>query len=451
MTSLTERVLAGREPAFAMLYRPGAGLGDRVDVLAGPFTAFASLADLPLGPAPAEAPTQDHALTDGLRDSPADATHEHLVLIPYQQITERGFAGPRDGTPLQAMRIDTQETVPLGTLAQRLPDRRPAAGPGDFDLDDEQFALRAKAIVAEEIGSGAGANFVHKRTFSVDVSDYSLDDAFGFFRRLLLAESGVYWTFLIHTGERTLVGATPERHVSLARGTVVMNPISGTYRYPESGPTVRGVLDFLADRKEIDELSMVLDEELKMTARICAAGGRVAGPYLKEMARLAHTEYYIAGRCGRDPRQILHETLFAPTVTGSPLESACRVIERYEPEGRGYYSGAAALIGRDGAGAAAMDSAILIRTADISPAGRVRISVGATLVRHSDPASEAAETRAKTAGLVHALRGTEVGAARAHAADGHFAARLDVRRALAAPRPPARRPGRAGPGRDSAG
>jgi phenazine biosynthesis protein phzE len=95
--------------------------------------------------------------------------------------------------------------------------------------------------------------------------------------------------------------------------------------------------------------------------------------------------------------------MFAPTVTGSPLENACRVIGRYEKEGRGYYSGVAALIGRDRAGRRTLDSSILIRTADIDAAGRVRIGVGATLVRHSDPASEVAETTAKAAGLLEAL------------------------------------------------
>jgi phenazine biosynthesis protein phzE len=52
-----------------------------------------------------------------------------------------------------------------------------------------------------------------------------------------------------------------------------------------------------------------------------------------------------------------------------------------------------------------MDSAILIRTADIDRSGRLRIGVGATLVRHSNPASEVAETRAKAAGLLAALDG----------------------------------------------
>ena len=44
-------------------------------------------------------------------------------------------------------------------------------------------------------------------------------------------ERGAYWTFVVHTGTRTLVGASPERHVSVDDGLVMMNPISGTFRH----------------------------------------------------------------------------------------------------------------------------------------------------------------------------------------------------------------------------
>jgi phenazine biosynthesis protein phzE len=183
-----------------------------------------------------------------------------------------------------------------------------------------------------------------------------------------------------------------------------MNPISGTYRYPSSGPTLDGILEFLDDGKESDELYMVVDEELKMMARLCDSGGRLVGPYLREMANLAHTEYVIEGRTSRDIAELLRETMFAPTVVGSPLESACRVVRRYEPDGRGYYAGIIALSGRDERGDPSLDSAILIRTADIDRQGHTRITVGSTIVRHSEPAAEAAETRAKASGLLAALR-----------------------------------------------
>jgi len=94
-------------------------------------------------------------------------------------------------------------------------------------------------------------------------------------------------------------------------------------------------------------------------------------------------------------------------VTGSPLQSACRVIRRFEPSGRGYYAGALALLGRDADGAQTLDSPILIRTADVRPDAdgdaRVRVSVGATLVRGSTPEGEVAETHAKSAGVLRAL------------------------------------------------
>src|SRR5207245_1299312 len=68
-----------------------------------------------------------------------------------------------------------------------------------------------------------------------------------------------------------------------------------------------------------------------------------------------------------------------------------------------YYSGALALIGRDAGGTQTLDSPILIRTADIDAAGRLRVGGGATLVRHSDPHGEVAETPAKAAGVLAAL------------------------------------------------
>ncbi|MFL6163699.1 MAG: anthranilate synthase family protein, partial [Jatrophihabitantaceae bacterium] len=209
--------------------------------------------------------------------------------------------------------------------------------------------------------------------------------------------------FLVHTGQHFFVGATPERHVSVDDGLVMMNPISGTYRYPAGGPDRAELLRFLADRKEIDELYMVLDEELKMMATVADRGGQVVGPYLKEMAHLTHTEYLLVGRGSRDVRDVLRETMFAPTVVGSPIENACRVVARHEGRGREYYGGVLALIGHDEAGRQTLDAPILIRTAVISSSGDLRIPVGATLVRHSTAESEVAETYAKAAGVMAAL------------------------------------------------
>ncbi|NKZ03739.1 phenazine-specific anthranilate synthase component I [Actinomadura latina] len=374
-----------------MLHRPETNGPGLVDVLAGDVAHVTALADIAL-PGPGDVPAG------------AAAGPDVLAIIPYRQIRERGFACADDGAPLITITVTRHATAPVAEVLARIPDLPIAVPDGRFDVPDDAYADTVRRVIKEAIGEGEGSNFVIKRFFLTDIAGYTPRSALALFRRLLLIESGTYWTFLVHTGDRTFVGATPERHVTLNDGVATMNPISGTYRYPESGPTVPGVLDFLADRKESEELYMVLDEELKMMTRICEPGVRVVGPRLKEMARLAHTEYFIEGRSGRDVRDILRQTMFAPTVTGSPLENACRVISRHEPMGRGYYSGVAACIGHDAAGRRTLDSAILIRTADIDRGGRMRIGVGNTLVRHSDPASEVAETRAKLAGMLTALQ-----------------------------------------------
>lgn len=383
---LFDRVLTHQAPAFAILHRPETTGPGTMDILIGEVSTPDTLAGIPLPDVHTGGPHSDV-----------------LAIVPYRQITERGFACADDSEPLIAMTVTGQNVLPVTEALRRLPDVPLELSDGHFDVDDIIYADTVRRVVAEEIGGGEGANFVIKRSYIANITGYTPQSALTFFRRLLERESGAYWTYLFHTGTRTFVGATPERHISLHGGTAVMNPISGTYRYPPSGPSLPEVMDFLADRKEIEELYMVVDEELKMMARICDAGGRVIGPYLKEMARLAHTEYFIEGQSTSDPREILRETMFAPTVTGSPLESACRVIKRYEPHGRGFYSGIIALIGRDEQGGRTLDSSIVIRTADIDSGGRVRIGVGATLVRHSDPESEATETQAKAAGLLAAL------------------------------------------------
>ncbi|MFF1724915.1 anthranilate synthase family protein [Streptomyces sviceus] len=369
--------LLGDDRPFALVRRRTPGHDENtVELLVGPVGTYDRLADLP---------------------------DEGLALIPFRQIRERGFDVRDDGTPLAVLTPEETYELPLTEALEQLPTHDVRVENGGFDVADEEYAEIVGRVLHEEIGRGEGANFVIRRTYEGEIPGFSRADALALFRRLLVGERGAYWTFVVHTGERTLVGASPEVHVRMTGGTVVMNPISGTYRYPAEGPSPEHLLDFLADGKEIEELSMVVDEELKMMCTVGDMGGVVVGPRLKEMAHLAHTEYELRGKSSLDVREVLRETMFAATVTGSPVQNACRVIERHEVGGRGYYAGALALLGRDSGGAQTLDSPILIRTADISAEGHLRVPVGATLVRGSDPASEVAETHAKAAGVLAAL------------------------------------------------
>ncbi|MFD2792141.1 chorismate-binding protein [Promicromonospora vindobonensis] len=378
---LLDRVLAsdGSLP-FALLRRHG---GTEVEVLTGDVVDVDLLRDIPLDGAPV------------------------LAVVPFRQARERGFTVHDDGAPLRCIVVRESERVPLSDVVAALPHEPVAAEPLGFDIPDDEYAGIVRRVIEDEIGQGAGANFVVMRRFEARTSAAPVLALASWFRALLTHEVGSYWTFAVHapssaTETLSLAGATPERHLTLHDGVARMNPISGTYRHPASGPTRDGVLEFLRDTKENEELFMVVDEEMKMMSALCPDGGRIVGPYLKQMARLSHTEYLLEGRTAVDPREALRLTMFAPTVTGSPMENACTVITRHETRPRGYYSGILALFEPDDVGYS-LDAPILIRTAYLHDGGRVTVPAGATLVRHSVPEHEVAETRAKAAGVLASL------------------------------------------------
>ncbi|RNL60528.1 phenazine-specific anthranilate synthase component I [Nocardioides marmoriginsengisoli] len=382
--------VTGRE-AWAVIRMRDSGT---VTLVGGPLVATERLADIPVA---------EGAPEPGRR-------FDTLVAVPFRQVAERGFDVHDDGAPLAVVSIETEVEVPLADLIAALPDEPVEfTDRGGFETDDDSYAAMVERIIADEIGNGEGANLVVGRHYRAQLEDFGPETgtakALTVLRRLLENERGAYWTYCFWTGDRFLIGASPERHVSVQGGDVRMNPISGTFRLRGLAPEDRKarLLEFLADEKEIYELFMVVDEELKMMCDICHEGGQVLGPFLKPMTHLVHTEYLLAGRTHMDVRDVLRLSMFAATVTGAPVENACKLIKQYEPEGRGYYAGALALIGRDENGAQTADSPILIRTADVSPTGAVKVTAGATLVRDSDPHSEVAETAAKAGGILSAF------------------------------------------------
>ena len=384
--------LQGHE-AWAIIRRSTrAGDRDTVGLIGGRRSEVASILDVPLEEG---TPEPGHIA-------------DRLVAVPFRQVVERGFEAHDDGTPLVVVDIESEREFSVAEVIEAI-DEVPVefSDRGGFETDDEEYGRLVTTIIEDEIGQGEGANLVVGRHYRATVADWGADKALAVFRRLLERERGAYWTYVFFTGDRFLIGASPERHVSVHDGDVRMNPISGTFRIApsaaEDGDTRSRLLDFLHDEKEIYELFMVVDEELKMMCDICHEGGQVLGPFLKPMSRLVHTEYLLAGRTDRDPREVLRDTMYAATVTGSPVENACRLIKKYEAEGRGYYGAALAILGRDAEGGPVLDSPIVIRTADVRLDGSLTVTAGATLVRDSDAAYEVAETHAKAGGILSAF------------------------------------------------
>lgn len=401
--------LPDQSASFVLIAREGSG---SVELLTGDVVDVDLLADIPL-------------TADG-------APQEVFALVPYRQVRERGFEAQDDATPLRCIIVDRHDHLPFDEVVASLPREPIALQDAGFDISDDDYAAVVERVIAEEIGRGEGANFVIRRDYTARFDGDDRIAALTWFRALLEHERGAYWTFAVITPGQILVGASPEAHVVAQDGIVTMNPISGTFRHPAGGATKESLVEFLSSTKETEELFMVVDEELKMMSAVCSDGGRITGPHLKQMSRLTHTEYMLRGSSRLDPRDILRETMFAPTVTGSPMQNACTVIRRHEAKPRGYYSGVAALFTPNAHGGHDLDAPILIRTV-YAEDGELRVPVGATLVRHSDPHGEVSETHGKAAGVLGAIGAIdreEVADADAPAAPVDLAADAEVKALL---------------------
>src|SRR5690606_33265747 len=152
-------------------------------------------------------------LVEVAEDQAVKARPEMLVLVPYRQIRERGFACHDDGEPVIGITVRDHCTVPVDEALHRMGDEPVQLDDGGFDIEDRTYAEIIRRIVRDEIGMGEGSNFVIRRSFKGRIRDYSVRKALAVFRHLLLGEAGAYWTFLVHTGSRTFIGASPERHI----------------------------------------------------------------------------------------------------------------------------------------------------------------------------------------------------------------------------------------------
>ena len=331
---------------------------------------------------------------------------EKILAIPFRQ----ALWGDRPTSEIEqtarqhvsAIQVEAYEGIPFHDFVARADSCGVELVNGHFDVSDSVYMEQVASVVENEIRAGHGSNFVLHRTYKGRIRQRDVKSELKAFHAVLRAESGAYWTFLVHLPDHTLIGATPEMHLRRSRdGMMTMNPISGTYRYPDGTPEEKSLREFLQDSKERDELYMVLDEELKVMAELCEGRPWISAPQLRFMSNLAHTEYLIHGHSELNWSAALRRSLIAPTILGSPLESAFRMAQRNDLSPRGYLGGVLAHVPAEPSGA--FDSAILIRTACIEESGDVSIPVGATIVRDSIPAAETAETLAKASGVLGAF------------------------------------------------
>ena len=336
----------------------------------------------------------------------------NLFVTPFCQIREKGYEYGGKIHPIINMKIRKQHEIDTNAFLGSLKDEEIVLESEiEYNHPDAVYKNIVKKIIEDEIGNGEGCNFVIPRQATAQIKDMQVYKVLHIFKKLILSEYGSHWTFLFFDAKQFFVGASPEAHLVVEKGKVRMHPISGTFRknkyYKELDLFKKDFLTFLSDKKEINELFMVVDEELKMMAKTCSEGGIIVGPIIKEMAALIHTEYLLLGRSHKSLKDIFKETMYAATVVGGPLENACRINKKYEPEGRDYYGAAIVLTGEKD-GKPYLDSSILIRTLNINSSGTVTARVGGTLVRNSVAEDELEEVKTKLTVVLNSIAKTKV-------------------------------------------
>jgi anthranilate synthase component I len=200
-----------------------------------------------------------------------------------------------------------------------------------------------------------------------------------------------------------LLSSSPERLACIAGRRIETRPIAGTRpRSRQPGEDARETAALVAHPKERAEHIMLIDLERNDLGRVCEAG-TVRVEELMSIESYAHVHHIVSSVTGTLRREVtaieaLRAVFPGGTITGCPKFRCMQIIAELEGEGRGAYTGALGLLGRDGS----MDFNILIRTMTL--AGRaIEFRAGAGIVADSDPEHELEECRAKARGLLAAF------------------------------------------------
>lgn len=359
-----------------------------------------------------------HHLTclDDIHDVSVRESRDVVFALPYHAIRERGFEALGD-EPILAMTVTKSIAFEKADFIAQIPAVSVRLD-GDIvpSISDDDYAALIAKFQEQEIGGGNVSQTTISRRFAGKVAGLDNAALLSIYRKLLQSR-GQYMTILFGNVNvddpvlsQYLIGATPERHIEVTGNETIMIPIAGTLR-KEGRETFEERLEkFLTDPKEVNELYQVVDEEMKIMGVVAPEGGEIFGPYLREIGAVVHTEYELAGKRCMNSIDALRRAMHAPTVVGSPMQSAARIIAKYEGQSRRYYAGEVGIYKtpRTPDRYGDIDTAILIRTAEMFGDGRFHVQAGGGVVRDSVPADEAKESRAKAMGLMGVMTGSSI-------------------------------------------
>jgi anthranilate synthase component 1 len=211
------------------------------------------------------------------------------------------------------------------------------------------------------------------------------------------------YMFYYKSGNRQIVGASPEMLVRVDKRKVITFPIAGTAPFTaDPQENARLGNELLADQKERAEHVMLVDLARNDIGRISKYGS-VSVPDFMQVHQFSHVQHIVSQVVGdlKDDLEsfdALKAVFPAGTVSGAPKVRAMEIIEELEPSHRGPYAGAVGYFSCNGNS----DFAITIRTL-FSEGNKAYIQVGAGIVADSNPQKEWMETDHKAKALMKAL------------------------------------------------
>jgi anthranilate synthase component 1 len=224
----------------------------------------------------------------------------------------------------------------------------------------------------------------------------------GFYRNLRKINPSPYMYFL-KSGERQIVGSSPEMLVRVENGVVETFPIAGTRPHVKNPEENRRLSEeLLADPKERAEHVMLVDLSRNDIGKVSKFGS-VHLPEFMKVHQYSHVQHIVSRVVGDlkeecDSYDALRAVFPAGTVSGAPKVRAMEIIEELEPTRRGPYAGAVGYFSYNGNADFAITIRTLVANGDIA-----HIQVGAGIVADSDPEREWFETEHKAMALIKAL------------------------------------------------
>jgi anthranilate synthase component 1 len=228
-------------------------------------------------------------------------------------------------------------------------------------------------------------------------------DLIGFYRSLRTINPSPYMYFF-KSGDRQIVGSSPEMLVRVDNRVVETFPIAGTRPIAENPvENQRLAQELLADPKERAEHVMLVDLARNDVGKV-AAYGSVHVPEFMQVNPYSHVQHIVSRVIGSlredcESYDALKAVFPAGTVSGAPKPRAMEIIEELEPVRRGPYAGAVGYFSYNGNA----DFAIAIRTL-FADKDKAHIQAGAGIVADSIPELEWFETEQKAQALMKALQ-----------------------------------------------